>query len=88
MRRRAILLMVALGAALLIAISAPIFAVTSSLAEQQVQKDRFTVTCEFSHRSADDPIVFPGQIGAAHSHDFFANRSTSADSTYESLRAA
>jgi hypothetical protein len=58
------------------------------LAKSQLQKDRFTVTCAFSHRASDDPIVFPGQAGASHSHDFFANRSTSADSTYASLRAA
>ena len=36
----------------------------------------FVTRCNFSHRNMDDPIVFPGQPGAAHSHDFFANRST------------
>jgi len=36
----------------------------------------------------DDPIVYPGQQGAAHSHDFFANRSTNYASTYQSLRTA
>lgn len=48
----------------------------------------FTSMCAFTHRAADDPIVFPGQPGAAHSHDFFANPSTDADSTVESLQAA
>jgi hypothetical protein len=47
----------------------------------------FVTRCNFSHRNNDDPIVFPGQRGAAHSHDFFANRSTKYNSTYESLRA-
>jgi Domain of unknown function (DUF1996) len=47
----------------------------------------FVTRCNFSHRSMDDPIVFPGQQGAAHSHDFFANRSTYFDSDYQSLRA-
>ena len=47
----------------------------------------FVTRCNFSHRNFDDPIVFPGQPGAAHSHDFFANRSTKYDSTYASLRA-
>ena len=46
----------------------------------------FVIRCNFSHRNMDDPIVFPGQQGAAHSHDFFANRSTKYNSTYQSLR--
>src|SRR5262245_12442502 len=41
--------------------------------------------CKFPHRSNDDPIVFPGQTGAAHTHDFFGNRSVDANSTVESL---
>ena len=48
----------------------------------------FAVRCEFSHRNSDDPIVHPGKLGAAHSHDFFSNRSTNYLSTYNSLRAA
>jgi hypothetical protein len=48
----------------------------------------FVVRCDFSHRKHDDPIVFPGQRGAAHSHDFFGNRSTNYASTYKRLRAA
>jgi Domain of unknown function (DUF1996) len=46
----------------------------------------FVTRCNFSHRSMDDPIVFFNQQGAAHSHDFFANRSTQFDSTYQKLR--
>src|SRR5215210_2286081 len=46
----------------------------------------FVTRCNFSHRNMDDPIVFPDQPGAAHSHDFFANRSTNYASTYQSLR--
>jgi len=48
----------------------------------------FVAYCPFSHRAANDPIVFPGQPGASHSHDFFGNTSTDADSTFESLRGA
>ncbi len=48
----------------------------------------FVSNCQYSHRASDDPIVFPGQPGASHSHDFIANRSTNAASTYASLRAA
>jgi hypothetical protein len=45
----------------------------------------FAVRCDFSHRAPDDPIVHPGMPGMAHSHDFFGNTSTSADSTHDSL---
>ena len=57
---------------------------TSSLAAQQGQ---FATPCAFSHTLSDDPIVFPAQPGASHSHDFIGNRSTDAYSNYESLRA-
>jgi hypothetical protein len=41
--------------------------------------------CRFSHRAKDDPIVFPRNPGASHSHDFYGNKSTNAFSTYSSL---
>jgi Domain of unknown function (DUF1996) len=47
----------------------------------------FVETCRFSHRAPDDPIVFPGQAGASHDHSFVGNRTTSAFSTYGSLRS-
>jgi hypothetical protein len=46
------------------------------------------VACPFSHSLPDDPIVYPGQPGMSHMHDFFGNRSTDAFSTYESLLGA
>jgi hypothetical protein len=73
---------------LLAVIAWPYLMVDSATAETSTQKDRFTVSCKFSHRAKDDPIMFPGQPGASHSHDFLANRSTSARSTYTSLLAA
>lgn len=45
----------------------------------------FFSACSFSHRGPDDPIVKPNQPGASHSHDFFANTTTAANSTFESL---
>ncbi|MGH2704552.1 MAG: DUF1996 domain-containing protein [Actinomycetota bacterium] len=45
----------------------------------------FQVKCEYSHSLKDDPIVFPGQAGASHLHDFFSARSTDANTTTESL---
>lgn len=43
------------------------------------------IECGASHAAADDPIVFPGQPGAAHLHEFFGNTSTNASSTYASM---
>jgi Domain of unknown function (DUF1996) len=48
----------------------------------------FVALCDFSHRAPDDAIVFPGQPGRSHLHDFFANRTTNASSTPASLRSA
>ena len=48
----------------------------------------FNAPCRFSHRAADDPIVFPGKAGASHMHDFLGNSSTAARSTPGSLRAS
>jgi hypothetical protein len=41
----------------------------------------FRTICTPAHRTADDPIVFPGQPGASHLHQFFGNRSVDAYST-------
>ena len=46
---------------------------------------QFVVRCAFSHAATDDPIVFPGDPGASHRHDFFGNRTTDAFSTPDSL---
>ena len=43
------------------------------------------IECRWSHRASDDPIVVPGRPGAAHSHEFFGNRSTNANSTYSTM---
>jgi hypothetical protein len=43
------------------------------------------IECDASHHGPDDPIVFPGQSGAAHMHEFFGNTSTNASSTYASM---
>lgn len=48
----------------------------------------FAVQCGFSHKSMDDPIVYPGQPGMGHLHAFYGNTSTDAYSTRHSLLAA
>jgi Domain of unknown function (DUF1996) len=45
----------------------------------------FNVTCGFSHRNNDDPIVFPGASGRSHNHTFIGNRNVTAASTTESI---
>ncbi len=47
----------------------------------------FSVRCDPSHRLPDDPLVFPNSPGASHEHLFFANKSTNAFSTFDSMRA-
>jgi hypothetical protein len=41
----------------------------------------FRADCRFSHRRADDPIVFPGLPGASHMHSFVGNKATDAGTT-------
>ena len=41
----------------------------------------FRADCTFSHRLADDPIVFPGLPGASHMHSFFGNTRVDAGTT-------
>jgi Domain of unknown function (DUF1996) len=47
----------------------------------------FIENCRFSHQAPDDPIVFPAKPGASHQHTFVGNRTTSAHSTFGSLRS-
>jgi hypothetical protein len=46
----------------------------------------FISLCGVTHRSNDDPIVYPGQPGRSHNHTFIGNRTTNASSTPASLR--
>ncbi|MBU2669853.1 DUF1996 domain-containing protein [Actinoplanes bogorensis] len=41
----------------------------------------FRADCKYSHRRADDPIVFPGLPGASHMHSFVGNKAVDADTT-------
>ena len=49
-------------------------------------KPGWIVSCTFSHSLNDDPIVFPGQVGVSHLHDFTGATTTNAFSTFTSLR--
>lgn len=48
----------------------------------------FRFMCMPGQLKADDPIVYPGQPGRSHLHQFFGNETADANSTYASLRAA
>ncbi len=45
----------------------------------------FRTHCKESHISNDDPLVHPGQSGAAHQHVFFGFRKTDANTTINML---
>ena len=47
---------------------------------------QFRASCEFSHFTYDDPLVFPGQPGASHLHMHFGNTHVNAFSTSDTLR--
>ena len=46
----------------------------------------FRFICNAGAVKADDPIVYPGQPGASHLHQFYGNTSADAYSSYSSLR--
>src|SRR3954467_12693496 len=46
----------------------------------------YVIGCGFSHRSNDDPILYPNQPGPPHRHTFLGNRTTDASSTPADLR--
>lgn len=46
----------------------------------------FRFLCSAGQLSYDDPIVYPGEPGESHLHQFFGNTAADAHSTYESLR--
>ncbi|WP_051272957.1 DUF1996 domain-containing protein [Sphingomonas phyllosphaerae] len=48
----------------------------------------FRFHCSAGDVKRDDPIVYPGQPGKSHLHQFFGNTGTNAYSTYASLRTS
>ncbi len=68
--------------------SAPSAAAVASAQSPADRMGSFQVKCRWSHTAPDDPIVAPGQPGAAHQHEFFGNVSTDAHSSTRSLRNA
>jgi hypothetical protein len=48
----------------------------------------FRMFCSAGQLLKDDPLVYPGQPGASHLHQFFGNAATDANSNYTSLRTS
>lgn len=48
----------------------------------------FRMICGAGQISYDDPIVYPGQRGKSHLHQFYGNLAADGNSTYESLRTS
>ncbi len=77
----------ALGALLAAACAAALLLPRTAPAAAAPNPGRFVVECTYSHSAADDPIVFPGEPGASHLHDFFGNVAVDAFSTADSIAA-
>src|SRR5262245_18243987 len=72
----------------MLALAVPVTAFATGARPAKLHGNNFYANCRFSHASNDDPIVHPGEPGRSHAHTFFGNRSTDAESTPASLRAA
>jgi hypothetical protein len=57
-----------------------------SMAPDNVGAFRFI--CGPGQLNNDDPIVYPGQPGKSHLHQYYGNTAVNANSTYESLRTS
>ena len=61
-------------------------AIPASAAPDVVGAFRFS--CTAGQVLADDPVVYPGQPGASHLHQFFGNTGVNAGTTYATLRTS
>jgi hypothetical protein len=59
---------------------------TSAVAAPLGDIGAFHADCFYSHSAPVDPIVFPGQAGASHMHDFIGSQTTNENSTNDSIR--
>lgn len=48
----------------------------------------FRLSCRGGHLNYDDPIIFPGEPGASHLHQFFGNLDVDASTTLASLESS
>lgn len=48
----------------------------------------FRFICELDKLAPDDPVVYPGQPGRSHEHNFYGNELINANSTFATLRGS
>jgi hypothetical protein len=77
-----------LGAVLALVTGIDTPALAKTTGNDEGAKGSFLSLCGYSHTAPDDPIVFPGQPGASHAHDFFGNTSTNAYSNLLTLETS
>jgi hypothetical protein len=89
--RKTILLPASVGIATLLACAVALLAALASAPSASAASFEhgasFAARCNFSNRAQVDPVVAPGGT-SAHMHDFFANKSTDASSTYNTMSAS
>jgi len=61
---------------------------TGAIPGQDSVVGAFRFICNAGQVLADDPIVYPGQPGKSHLHQFYGNTGANASSTYSSLRTS
>ena len=66
----------------------PVADIENAFETTGLNQGEFVSTIGFSHLATADPIVAPGDANFNHAHYFFANTSTDANSTVDSLLAA
>lgn len=76
------------GTSFAVLLAAVVVFIVAPVSAAWADRGAFVTSCNYSHSLKDDPIVFPGQAGASHRHDFFGSESTKASSTVRSLRSS
>ncbi len=84
-RRRRPVLVAAAAVLVLVATGVAIGARSEPAADPAQSRGRLVVECLPSHSAHDDPLVFPGEPGRSHLHDFFGATGIDAFSTPDSL---
>jgi hypothetical protein len=77
--------LMAVAAATATVVSLSLVALMPNASAANTNQGKFSNVCFYDHMLPDDPIVFPKQAGASHSHEFIGNTTTDADSTLSTL---
>jgi hypothetical protein len=86
LQRRTVLLLASMALVVLLALA--VLLTSGTLVKAADNASVISVQCLSTHQLADDPIVYPGQPGKAHMHEFIGNPSTNASTTFQTMTAA